>query len=77
MAADRTRNDAEYYHDRAIEEQIAAQLATCPQARKRHDELATMYRFRELLLRRCVPAPADGEPDMPRPAPAKADLGQF
>ena len=40
-------NDAEYFHDRAIEEQVAAQLATCPEARRRHDELATMYRFRE------------------------------
>lgn len=52
-------NDAEYFHDRAIEEQVAAQLATCPEARRRHDELATMYRFRELCLRRCASAPAE------------------
>lgn len=67
-------NDAEYFHDRAIEEQVAAQLATCPEARRRHDELATMYRFRELLLRRCVPAPPETEEGRSPTAPAKTDL---
>jgi hypothetical protein len=44
-------DDADYFRARAIQEQIAAQKATCEAARKRHDELAAMYRFRALMLR--------------------------
>lgn len=43
-------DDASYYWRRANEEQIAAQRATCPVARDRHHELATMYRFRSAML---------------------------
>jgi hypothetical protein len=43
-------DDADYFRARAIQEQIAAQKATCEAARKRHDELAAMYRFRALML---------------------------
>jgi hypothetical protein len=35
-------DDADYFRARAIQEQIAAQKATCEAARKRHDELAAM-----------------------------------
>ena len=44
-------SDVEYCHARAIEEQVAADRATCAAARERHDELAAMYRFRESFLR--------------------------
>lgn len=43
-------NDATYFHRRSIEEQVAAQRATCEEARHRHEELATMYRFRSAML---------------------------
>jgi hypothetical protein len=42
--------DASYFRRRALQEQIAAQKATCEAARKSHDELASMYRFRALML---------------------------
>ena len=41
--------DADYYRRRALQEQIAAQKATCEAARERHDQLAAMYRFRALM----------------------------
>jgi hypothetical protein len=41
--------NASYYRSRALQEQIAAQQATCTEARHRHDQLATMYRFRALM----------------------------
>ena len=44
------QNDTEYYRDRAIQEQIAAQNAKCDPARERHEELAAMYRFRAAML---------------------------
>jgi len=44
------QDDADYYRGRAIQEQIAAQKARCEQARKSHDQLAAMYRFRALML---------------------------
>ena len=43
-------DDAEYYFTRSIQEQTAAQKATCNVARERHDELAAMYRFRAAML---------------------------
>lgn len=42
-------DDADYYRRRALQEQIAAQKATCAAARERHDQLAVMYRFRALM----------------------------
>jgi hypothetical protein len=32
-----------------LQEQVAAQKATCEAARDRHDRLAAMYRFRALM----------------------------
>jgi hypothetical protein len=43
-------DDAAYFRRRALQEQLAAQLATCDAARVRHDELATMYRFRAAMI---------------------------
>lgn len=43
-------DDATYFRRRALEEQIAAQKASCKVARDRHDELSTMYRFRAAML---------------------------
>jgi len=43
-------DDAAYFSRRALQEQIAAQTATCNAAQKRHDELASMYRFRAAML---------------------------
>jgi hypothetical protein len=45
-----TQMDIDYYRRRAIQEQVAAQRAKCPTARRIHDELATMYRFRVAML---------------------------
>ena len=42
--------DAGYYRRRALQEQLAAQTATCAAARQRHDELAAMYGFRAAIL---------------------------
>jgi hypothetical protein len=39
-------NDRAYFLRRALQEQEAARLAACPQARNRHEELAATYRFR-------------------------------
>ena len=44
------RDDVEYFRARAVEEQIAAANAKTAEARDRHDELATMYRFRVAML---------------------------
>jgi hypothetical protein len=44
------RDDESYYRGRAIEERTAAQNATSGAARKVHDQLATMYRFRAAML---------------------------
>jgi hypothetical protein len=44
------RDDANYYSRRALEEHLSAQRATCAAARDRHEELATMYRFRAGIL---------------------------
>ena len=38
--------DRAYYLRRALQEQDAARIATCPEARDRHEELAAAYRFR-------------------------------
>lgn len=43
-------DDASYFRRRALQEQLAAQKAACEAARDRHDELATMYRFRAAML---------------------------
>jgi len=43
-------DDATYFRRRALQEQLAAQLATSKVARDRHDELATMYRFRAAMV---------------------------
>lgn len=43
-------DDANYYRERAIQEQVAAQDAVCDEARQRHQELAMMYRFRAAML---------------------------
>lgn len=45
-------DDFSYYRHRAIQEQLAAQKASCEPARRRHDELATLYRFRAAMLSR-------------------------
>lgn len=43
-------DDLNYFRARAVQEQVAAQKADCEQARKRHEELAAMYRFRAAML---------------------------
>ena len=47
-------NDVGYFRRRALQEQVAAQRATCEAARLRHDELAAMYRFRTAMLSKPV-----------------------
>ena len=46
----RIRKDEAYYRRRALQEQVAAQKASCAAARDGHAELATMYRFRAAML---------------------------
>lgn len=43
-------DDASYFRRRALQEQVAAQTATCNEARFRHQELSEMYRFRATML---------------------------
>jgi hypothetical protein len=43
-------DDASYCRRRAVQEQVAAQSATCDAARFRHQELSEMYRFRAVML---------------------------
>jgi len=43
-------DDASYFTRRALQEQLAVQKASCEAARLRHDEFATMYRFRAAML---------------------------
>jgi hypothetical protein len=43
-------DDLSYFRRRALQEQVAAEQAVCEAARLRHDELATMYRFRATML---------------------------
>jgi hypothetical protein len=52
MVVKRPRDDLGYFHARAIEEQAAAQRATCAAARSRHEEMAAMYRFKEMFATR-------------------------
>lgn len=42
--------DVEYYRLRASQEETAAKLATCTQARSRHEELGAIYRTRVAML---------------------------
>lgn len=42
--------DIDYFRARAIQEQLAAGRATYDEARKRHDELAMLYRFKVAML---------------------------
>ena len=42
--------DGDYLRARAVQEQVAAQNAASEAARDRHDKLATMYRFRAMML---------------------------
>ncbi len=44
------RNDESYYRSRATQEEAAARMATCPEARGRHEVLAAAYRFRCRVL---------------------------
>lgn len=44
------KDDVSYLLKRALEEQVAARNACCPSARARHDQLATLYRFRAAML---------------------------
>ena len=44
------QDDVDYYRTRAVQEQVAAQKASCEAARERHEELAAMYRFRSAML---------------------------
>lgn len=60
-----TRDDAGYYRRRALQEQLAAQRAACSAARQRHDELATMYRFRVAMLPTDPEASLEETPLMP------------
>lgn len=42
-------DDVSYFRARALQEQIAAEAASSPAARKRHEELAMLYRFRSMM----------------------------
>ena len=42
-------DDAGYFRTRALQEQVAAQGATSDVARRRHEELAMLYRFRSMM----------------------------
>ena len=43
-------DDAIYFRERAVQEQVAAQNARCEAARLPHEELAALYRFRAAML---------------------------
>jgi hypothetical protein len=45
-----TMEDEAYYRYRARQEEEAARIATCSEARDRHDELASAYRLRSRLI---------------------------
>ena len=51
------QDDASYFRRRAVQEQVAAQRATCDAARRCHDELAAAYRFRAATLPKPLPLP--------------------
>jgi hypothetical protein len=42
--------EVEYYRARALQEQVAAGKAQSTEARRCHDELAMMYRFKVAML---------------------------
>jgi hypothetical protein len=54
------QDDASYFRRRALQEQVAAQRASCEAARLRHEELATMYRFRAVMSSKPVECWAGG-----------------
>ena len=43
-------DNVEYFRARALQEQVAAAKAKSPEARRRHDKLAMMYRFKVAML---------------------------
>jgi hypothetical protein len=43
-------DDLSYFRGRAAQEQVAAQNATCQEARMSHEQLAAMYCFRAAML---------------------------
>ena len=50
LGATLIQDDASYFRNRAVQEQVAAQRATSDAARRCHDELAAAYRFRAATL---------------------------
>lgn len=56
-------DDASYFRRRALQEQIAAQKATCEAARNRHDQLAAMYRFRAFAASDQFGVDPEGRPE--------------
>nr|NUR37315.1 hypothetical protein [Sphingomonas sp.] len=57
-------DDADYFRLRAVQEQVAAQKATSEAARRSHDQLAAIYRFRMMM-------PSDGPASGESPAHAR------
>ena len=61
--------DAQYFRTRAVQEQVAAGRATSEAARKVHDDLAMLYRFRAAMLSTRLASWCDALPvDVPETA---------
>jgi hypothetical protein len=63
-------DDLEYFRNRALQEQLAATNAQSPEARRRHDELAMMYRFKAAMLSSSPDMWSDSLGDERQPEPA-------
>jgi hypothetical protein len=67
-----TMDDQVYYRHRARQEEEAARIATCSEARDRHDELASAYRLRSRLILLCAADdPVAGRPPTTADAPCE------
>lgn len=42
--------DRDYFMQRAVQERDAAARASCPEARERHEEMASLYRMRIMYI---------------------------
>ncbi|HEU4696420.1 MAG TPA: hypothetical protein VFR92_05615 [Sphingomicrobium sp.] len=62
--------DIDYFRARALQEQLAAGNARSAEARKCHDELAMMYRFKVAMLARGPDSWAVGPLDERQPQTA-------
>ena len=56
--------DRSYFMHRAVQERDAAARASCPEARERHEEMASLYRMRIMYIDHGLFGPTEKPPEV-------------